>query len=387
MRRHESENPVNAKSNKAISPAPLPEPNRALRSLTPFQQGKSQIAGHENPIKLSANESHHGPSPLAIEAYQRCASALYSYPDGAQIELRTAIAETFGLPVDNIVCGNGSDEVQQLLIRAYVRPGDEVVFSRYSFTMSMVHATAQGARVVMADEPDLRPDADSLLRAVTAKTRMVILASPNNPVGQYIPKNELRRLHRELAPGVVLLVDSAYADYVVAGDFDDGASLVEAGANAVMTRTFSKLYGLAGLRIGWAYAPANIIDSIQRIRTPFNASTDAMAAAAAAVRDVKYSKFVRDYNHHELERIRRAISAAHAGVEFVPSYANFYLVRFLDGVHTAEGAAAALEKNGIIPRPVAAGGPEHCLRITVGLAYENDAVLRVLSDYMMGPSG
>ncbi len=363
--------------------AHLPEPNRGLLGLEPYRQGKSKITGHDQPVKLSANESHHGPSPLAIEAYRNCVGDLYRYPDGTQTELRQAIAETFDLGVDNIVCGNGSDELQQLLIRAYVRPGDDVVFSRYSFAMAMVHATAQGARIVIADEPDLRPDADSLLNAVTDKTRMVILASPNNPVGQYIPKDELWRLYRGLSSSVVLVMDSAYADYVVADEFESGTSIVNAGSNAVMTRTFSKLYGLAGLRIGWVYAPRIITESIQRIRTPFNASAAAMAAAAAAVRDVRHSKFVRDYNRREIERIHRAISNQHAGVEFIPSHANFYLIRFVDGVHGAEGAAAALEDNGIIPRPVAAGGPKDCLRITVGLTHENDAVLRVLADYMM----
>jgi histidinol-phosphate aminotransferase len=373
---------MTARHERPIASTRAPEPNPGLLGLAPFRQGKGEIKGHTNPVKLSANESHHGPSPLALEAYRDRADALYRYPDGAQDELRQAIAATFGLRVDGIVCGNGSDELLQLLIRAYVRPGDEVVFSRHSFAMAIVHATAQGATVVIAEEPWLRPDADSMLNAVTAKTRVVILASPNNPVGQYIPRDELLRLRSSLPPDVLLIIDSAYADYVLAADFESGQSLVDAGSSTVMTRTFSKLYGLAGLRIGWAYAPPNIVDAVQRIRTPFNASADAMAAAAAAVRDVTYSAFVRDYNGAELRRISAAILALGAAIEFVPSYANFYLLRFVDGVHTPEGAAAALERNGIIPRPVAAGGPEHCLRITVGLNHENDAVLRVLRDYM-----
>lgn len=373
---------MKARVKPASSTTRPPTPNRDISNLTPFQQGRSEIGGHPHPIKLSANESHHGPSPLAIEAYRRSADLLFRYPDGAQSELRRAIAETFALDAQNIICGNGSDELHQLLIRSYVRPGDDVVFSRYSFAMAMVHATAQGARIVVADEPELRPDVDAMLKAVTDRTRMVVLASPNNPVGQYMTRQELTRLHRGLSSDVVLLIDSAYADYVTADDYDPGASLVDKGANAVMTRTFSKLYGLAGLRIGWAYAPSNIIESLQRIRTPFNASGDAMAAAAAAVRDTGYGAFVRNYNRRELDRIRRGIKACH-GMEFVPSFANFYLVRFIDGVHTAAGAAEALERNGIIPRPVGAGGPAHCLRITVGLSHENDAVLRVLSDYMM----
>ena len=165
---------VTAHTKTATPASALPAPNRDLASLAPFRQGKSEIGGHDKPIKLSANESHHGPSPHAIEAYRNCTAALFRYPDGAQLELRQAIAATFALDVDRIVCGNGSDELHQLLIRAYVRPGDEVVFSRFSFAMSMVHATAQGARIVIADEPQLRPDADALLGAVTSKTRMVI---------------------------------------------------------------------------------------------------------------------------------------------------------------------------------------------------------------------
>lgn len=358
------------------------QPNAELASLAPFKQGKSSIAGHEQPLKLSANESHHGPSSLAIEAYRQCAGSLHRYPDGAQNELRRAIAERFELDAANIICGNGSDELQQLLIRAYTRPGDEIIFSRFSFTMAMVHATAQGARVVIAEEPQLRPDANSLLKAVTPRTRMMMLASPNNPVGRYMPREELQRLYRALPSHIMLVVDSAYADYVVADDFDAGASIVRAGTNAVMTRTFSKLYGLAALRIGWMYAPDNVVDAIERIRTPFNASAPAMAAATAAVLDVAFSRYVREYNARELERIGGAVASI-AGMQFISSFANFYLIRFTDGVHTAERAAAALERNGIIPRPVAAGGPEHCLRITVGLVKENDAVLRVLGTYMM----
>jgi histidinol-phosphate aminotransferase len=373
---------VSVRAATGLHPPRGPEPHPGLHGLAPFRQGKSTLDDHVNPIKLSANESHHGPSPLAIEAYRNHSGQLFRYPDGAQSELRRAIAETFGLDAQGIVCGNGSDELLQLLIRAYVRPGDDVVFSRHSFAMAVVHATAQGARIVTADEPELRPDTDSLLAAVTPRTRMAIIASPNNPVGRYLPRGELERLRRGLRDDIVLIVDAAYADYVVAADFDPGRSLVEAGSNTVMTRTFSKLYGLAGLRIGWMYAPAGIVDAVERIRTPFSASADAMAAAAAAVRDVRFTQFVRDYNIVELNRIAAGVGALGAGIEFVPSHANFYLLRFTDGRHTPEGAAAALERQGIIPRPVSAGGPDACLRITVGLEHENAAVLRVLADYM-----
>ena len=363
-------------------PPQVPEQHPGLRSLAPFRQGKSTLDDHVNPIKLSANESHHGPSPLAVEAYRNHSGQLFRYPDGAQTELRRANAETYGLRVQGIICGNGSDELLQLLIRAYVRPGDDVVFSRHSFAMAVVHATAQGARIVTADEPELRPDTDCLLAAMTPQTRAVIIASPNNPVGRYLPRAELERLRRGLPAETVLIVDAAYADYVDAEDFEPGQALVDAGSNTVMTRTFSKLYGLAGLRIGWMYGPPNIVDAVERIRTPFSASADAMAAATAAVRDVRYTQSVRDYNTAQLRHIAAGVTAMGAGIEFLTSYANFYLLRFTGDRHTAEGAAQALERHGIIPRPVAAGGPARCLRITVGLQHENDAVLGVLSDYM-----
>jgi len=362
----------------------IPSPRPELAGLAPYIQGKCELAQCTAPIKLSANESHLGPSPLAIEAYKNAASLLQNYPDGSQTALRQAIGAAFGLSAEQIVCGNGSDELLQLLIRAYVRTGDEVVFSRFSFTMAMVHATAQGAKLRIADEPRLRPDTDSLLAAVTPRTRMVFLASPNNPVGQYLPKSELWRLHRALPEQVLLVMDGAYADYVVAADFEAGAALVDAGSNAVMTRTFSKLYGLAGLRIGWAYMPPNVLDSLQRIRTPFNASADAMAAAAAAVSDLRYRDHVRDYTAREMGRIKAAVAERMPGAEYVPSFANFYLLRFADGIHTAAGAATALEDNGIIPRPMGSGGPADCLRITVGLGHENDAVIAVLANYLKG---
>ena len=373
---------MSAQDATGAHPPCVPEQHPGLRGLAPFRQGKSTLDDHVNPIKLSANESHHGPSPLAVEAYRNHSGQLFRYPDGAQSQLRRAIAETFGLRAQGIICGNGSDELLQLLIRAYVRPGDDVVFSRHSFAMAVVHATAQGARIVTADEPELRPDTGCLLAAMTPRTRAVIIASPNNPVGRYLPRAELERLRRGLPAETLLIVDAAYADYVEAEDFEPGQALVDAGSNTVMTRTFSKLYGLAGLRIGWMYGPANIVDAVERIRTPFSASADAMAAATAAVRDVRYTQSVRDYNTAQLRHIAAGVTAMGAGIEFLTSYANFYLLRFTDDRHTAEGAAQALERHGIIPRPVAAGGPARCLRITVGLQHENDAVLGVLADYM-----
>ena len=303
-----------------------PELAPGLRGLTPFRQGKSEIPGHMNPIKLSANESHHGPSPAAAEAYRQRSSELFRYPDGAQVELRRAIAEVFGIRAEGIVCGNGSDELLQLLIRAYVRPGDEVVLSRNCFAMASVHASAQGARIVYAEEPELRPDTDSLLAAANAETRAVVIASPNNPVGQYLPREELIRLRRGLADNTLLIVDAAYADYVVADDFDTGQSLVESGSNTVMTRTFSKIHGLASLRIGWMYGPAHVIDAVNRIRGPFNVATPAMLAGVASLADTAHLKKAHDHNAKWLAWLTDEIGKL--GFKVTPSVANFLLIHF-----------------------------------------------------------
>lgn len=347
--------------------------------LAPYKQGQSLLAGVANPIKLSSNESSLGPSPRAIEAYLATRTRLFRYPDGGQASLRQAIASVFGLEAERLVCGNGSDELIQLVIRAFVRPGDEVLISEHSFIMARIHATAQGARVIVIPESQLLPDVDAILASVTSRTRMVVLASPNNPCGRYLPRGELVRLHAKLPSDVLLLLDSAYADYVTASDFESGAALVQQAPNVVMTRTFSKLYGLSALRIGWLYAQENILDPVQRVRTPFNTNAPALAAAEAAVRDVEYADFVRTHNARELKRLHTAISAM--GIDVVPSVANFYLLRFEDGNRTAVSASAFLGSRGIIPRTVHAGGPSNSLRITVGKDDENEAVIQALREY------
>lgn len=367
------------KSATLAPPAVRPEPVPGVEGLRPYKQGRIGLPGVARPLKLSSNESHLGPSPRALAAYAEAGKTLFRYTDGSQADLRAAIGEVFGLEPARIICANGSEEMIQLIVRSYVRPGDEVVISEFSFAMAFVHAAAQGARLVKAPEAALRPDADAILACVTPRTRLVVLATPNNPVGQYLPSDELRRLHAALPRDVLLLVDAAYGDYVEAPDYSDGVEIARGAENVVVTHTFSKLYGLAGLRIGWGYLPAHVADVVERIRTPFNVNCAGLAAAEAAVRDQAYAAEVRRENNIELARISAAVQAL--GIGFVPSYANFYLLRFAEPKSPA-GALAALEAVGIIPRPVNAGGPEDCLRITVGRPAENDAVLAALAAYM-----
>jgi len=360
-------------------------PRGGVLSIDPYKQGASIINGVENPIKVSANESPLGPSPRAIAAYHAAAESLCRYSDGTQLALREAIASVHGLDPARIVCGNGSDEILSLLMRAYTGPSDDVVLSEHSFGMCRIHATAQGARVLTAPEPNFRINASALLETVTPTTRVVVLATPNNPPGTYLPAQELRRLHAGLPSDVLLVVDSAYAEFVTAVDYDPGTVLAESANNVIMTRTFSKLYGLAALRIGWAYGSQSIIDVLQRIRTPFNTNAPALAAAAAAMLDRGYAERVRDHNSQWLESMFRELTRL--GLEPIPSVTNFLFVRFPDPAHGAEAAWNFLRLRGIIPRPMGAGGPQTHLRITIGLPEENLAVLDALSDFMSKPGG
>jgi len=362
------------KANGAIAP------KQTLRNLAPYTQGTSTVEGFAEPIKLSSNESPHGPSPLAIAAYHETAARLFRYPDGRQTALRKAIADVHGLDSAQIVCGNGSEELQLLLVRAFVSPGDEVICSEFSFVMGRIHAEAQGATIVTAPEPKFRADADSILARITPKTRMIMLASPNNPVGDYMRRDDLARLVAATPKDVIIIYDGAYADYVDAPDYDDGLTLWKQAPNVVVTRTFSKLYGLAGLRIGWMCADKSVVDAVERIRTPFNTSIAALAAAEAAVRDVSYAVSVKAHNARWLAKLTATLRGLDYDV--FPSVANFYLLRFdAEGEFTAERAADFLMKRGIIPRPVSAGGPAGCLRITVGLDHENEAVIEALKEF------
>ena len=351
--------------------------------LAPYKQGQSTIDGISDPIKLSSNESSHGPSPRAVEAYRAAATQLNRYPDGSQSALRQAIGDTLGLDPQRIICGNGSDELIQLMVRAYVSAGDEALLSENGFVMSNIHCVAQGAELVIAAERDYRVDVDALLSRVTEKTRFCTIANPNNPTGTYISGDELRRLHAGLPEQCLLLIDDAYAEYVDAEDYCDGSALVEQYDNVVMTRTFSKIYGLPSLRIGWAYCPHSVVSVVGRIRTPFNTNGPALAAAAAAIKDVAYTEKIRAHNALWLQRIAAAVQTM--GIDVIPSVANFYLLRFADNSgKNGSDAARFLTSRGIIPRP--AGGSDKFLRITVGLDHENEAVLAALADYMTASS-
>ena len=260
----------------------LPKPG--IMDIAPYVGGESELPGIEKPVKLASNESALGPSPRAVEAFRRCADRLHRYPDGSARALRRAIGRRFGLDPEHIVCGNGSDELLALLAKAYAGPGDEVLYSQHGFLMYPIVALACGATPLAAPETGLRADVEALLSRVTSRPRVLFLANPNNPTGSYLTAKEIADLRTRLRPDVLLVIDAAYAEFVGAKDYTPGMELADRGGNVVVTRTFSKIFALSALRLGWAYCPAEVADVLNRLRGPFNINAPAFTPFAAPVR-------------------------------------------------------------------------------------------------------
>ncbi|HTV46626.1 MAG TPA: histidinol-phosphate transaminase [Stellaceae bacterium] len=361
--------------------APGPAPRPGILEIAPYVGGEASIAGIERPIRLASNESALGPSPKAMAAYRALADDIHRYPEGSARQLREAIGEHHGLDPERIVCGAGSDELIALLLRSYAGPGDEVLYSRHGFLMYPIGALSVGATPIAAPERELTTDVDALLARVTPRTRIVFIANPNNPTGTYLGADELARLHRGLPPSVLLAIDAAYAEFVNRNDYAAGTALVERADNVVMLRTFSKIYALAGLRLGWGYCPAAIAAVLNRVRGPFNVSTPAAAAGIAAVEDT--ASLARARAHNDLWLPWFSGRLAGLGLELTPSVANFVLPRFPEEPgRDAEAAFAFLRSRGILTRQMDGYGlPQH-LRITIGTGKEMEQVASVLGEFM-----
>jgi histidinol-phosphate aminotransferase len=346
-----------------------------ILDISPYVGGESQLEGVERVIRLASNENPLGASPAAAAAYEDLKGELHRYPDGGSVELRRTIGELHGLDPARIVCGAGSDELISLLMRAYAGPGDEVLYSAHGFLMYAIAARGVGAAPVTAPERNLTADVDALLARMTPQTRLLFLANPNNPTGSYLDRDSLARLHAGLPEDVLLVIDAAYAEYVTAADYPDGAELVAEYDNVVMLRTFSKIYGLAALRLGWAFCPPAVADVLNRVRGPFNVTAAAQAAGVAALRDQDHVARSREHNARCMAWFADKLARINLRVE--PSVGNFVLVRFAD----AADAAAFLKSRGILVRPMGGYGlPEH-LRVTLGSDDEMGAVVAALSDY------
>lgn len=359
-----------------------PAPKAHILDITPYAQGKSKTDDDKTParlIKLSSNENPLGTSQKAIAAF-RTMGDLHRYPDGSATAIREAISETFGLDPARIVMGAGSDELINLLIHAYAGKGDEVLYSEHSFLMYKIYTMAHGATPVTAPEKDLTANVDTLLENVTERTKLVFLANPNNPTGTLVAQSEVNRLRASLPDHVLLVLDAAYAEYVEGVDYDAGSKLVESTQNTVMLRTFSKIYGLPSLRIGWAYAPAEVVSVLNRIRSPFNVNSAAMAAAIAAVKDTAYTTYAVQYNARERTRLVDAFEKM--SLKVTPSSGNFLLVHFSSTGKTAAATNAHLLADGIIAREVGAYGLPDSLRFTIGTDEENAELIASLKAFM-----
>jgi histidinol-phosphate aminotransferase len=361
----------------ADRPAPLP----GVLAIEPYVPGKSKATGGAKLYKLSSNETPHGPSPRAVEAFRAAAASLELYPDGTASDLRAAIGRTHGLNPDNIVCGAGSDEILNLIARAYIGPGDEGIHTEHGFLVYNIAIKGSNGTPVIAPEKNLTTDVDAILARVTPRTKVVFIANPNNPTGTYLPFKEVRRLHAALPKSVLLVLDAAYAEYVRRNDYESGIELAGSAPNVVMTRTFSKIYGLAALRLGWCYGPAHVIDALNRIRGPFNVSTPAMMAGIAALGDQAHVASSLAHNEEWLPRLSDAFRKI--GLEAVPSVANFILIRFpKDKARNADAADAFLSARGIVHRKVASYGLPDCLRMTIGSGEANERSIAALTDFM-----
>src|SRR5579871_6728109 len=359
-----------------------PVPNPGILDIAPYTPGKSPVAEAGRKVfKLSANETPFGPSPKAIEAYRDAALHLEDYPEGTSRILREAIGRAFGLDPDRIICGAGSDELLNLLAHAFLGRGDEAISTTHGFLVYPIATMANGAKNVVVAEKDFTADVDAILKAVTPKTKLVWLANPNNPTGTYLPFDEVKRLRAGLPSQVLLVLDAAYADYVSRNDYEMGIELVATSENTVMTHTFSKIHGLAALRVGWMFAPAHVVDAVNRIRGPFNVSTPAMLAAIAAIQDTKHQEMSKAHTERWRSWLTEEITKF--GLKVTPSVANFVLIHFpLDKGKTATEADAFLTKRGLVLRALNNYRLPHALRLTIGTEEANRLVVDGLRDFM-----
>ncbi|MBY3597620.1 histidinol-phosphate transaminase [Rhizobium bangladeshense] len=358
-----------------------PVPRPGILDIAAYVPGKEHAPGVARVYKLSSNETPLGASPKAIEAFRAAADNLGRYPDGQAIELREAIAAVHGLNPANILCGNGSDELLGLLCHVYLGAGDEGIITEHGFLVYKIQILGAGATPVVVREKDYTVDVDAILAAVTERTKIVFVANPGNPTGTYVPVSEIRRLQAGLPKHVVLVLDAAYAEYVRRNDYEAGIEVVSSNSNVVMTRTFSKAYGLAALRVGWMYAPSEIVDAVNRVRAPFNLNAPAIAAGAAAIRDQAFVQQAVAFNQTWIETLTQALEAI--GLKVTPSVANFVLIHFpeIDGKRASD-ADEFLTSRGYILRAVRGYGFPNALRMSVGPEEANRGVIAALGEFM-----
>ncbi|WP_085810652.1 histidinol-phosphate transaminase [Sphingomonas sp. TZW2008] len=355
-----------------------PTPKPWIMAIAPYIPGRSTTDDGRKVAKLSSNENPLGTSPKAREAFATAAANLERYPDASATELRDALAAKHGLDPARIIYGNGSDEVLHLAAGAFAGPGDEIMYVNYGFAVYPIAARRVGATPVIAPDKDYATDVDAILAAVTERTRVIFVANPNNPTGTYVPRAEIERLHAALRDNILLVLDHAYAEYIEGSDDDGGMALAQSAPNVLVTRTFSKMYGLAAERIGWGYGAPTIIEAMHRIRLPFSITIAGTAAAVAALGDTEFVAHTAAHNARWRTWFADEIGKlGNAGLRAVPSQANFVLVLF-EGELTAEAAYKGLMDAGYIVRWLPGQGLPHGLRITIGTEDETRGVVAAL---------
>lgn len=355
-------------------------PKPGILDIAPYVAGESKVDGSQRLIKLSSNEGALGPSPQAMAALENMAPDMHRYPDGGCEALRAALAQKHGIRKDGIVCGAGSDELITFLVQSYAGVGDEVLYAAHGFLMYAITAKAFGATPVTAPEKNLTADADALLAAVTDRTKLVFLANPNNPTGTHWSHDAVRTFRQKLREDIVLVLDCAYAEFVTDPAYEDGGlALVDQGDNLVVLRTFSKVYAMGGLRLGWAYAPPGIADVLNRVRGPFNVSSAAQVAGLAALGDTDFLRRAVEHNTHIRDKCTRALTDMGLGV--VPSQGNFLLVDFGEASR-AEECRLALKREGILVRQVGNYGLPNYLRLSLGTDEEVALTLAVMKEFL-----
>jgi histidinol-phosphate aminotransferase len=352
--------------------------NQTIFDISPYQPGKSNLTGKDKIIKLSSNENPLGCSKQVTKKIGDFCQDLQLYPDGDAFLLKSQIAKINNIPKENIICGCGSDEIINLIINGFCKEGDEIIYSEYGFLMYKLYALAAGVKPVSAKESNLTTDIDNVLQMLTDKTRIVFIANPNNPTGSYITYDKLKELRKKLPQNILLVIDGAYAEYVLQDDYENGFNLVAEYDNVIATRTFSKIYGLAALRCGYAYMHADLIDILNRIRSPFNVNNIAQNAAIIALQDQEFVKDSQQHNKYYLQEFSKEFNAL--GIKFYPTIANFVLID-LDNAQRAKNFSSFLNQQGIIVRLVAAYNLPNMVRITIGNVKENEVFFDSIKKY------
>ncbi len=336
--------------------------------------GLSQFKKIENPIKLSANESALGPSPKAIQAYENEKKRIFKYPESESNSLREVLSEKFDIDPKRIICGSGSDQIFDLTCHLFLKPGDEVIATEFGFIMYRIYASLHGAKVVLAKEKNFKASVDEIIKKVTNKTKIVFIANPNNPTGTYLSKSEMINLRKKLKSNILLVVDDAYFEFLYSDDFTPGLDLFKDSDNVLITRTFSKIYGLAGLRLGWGYSSKNIIDAMYQIKPPFNVNRAALASGVEAIKDIEWTKRAIDHNTLWSEKIFSVLKEHN--IKTNKPAANFFLMNFKEAKVNSEGAFEKLAKERLILRKMTQYKIDGALRLTIGNKEANEHFIK-----------